>query len=196
MPDVPDDPSAVDDHLEPDANADAETAPASKAGRLLGRLKRSPVATRFLEKLRSLDKRERLMLGGSVGGLLLAAIIVPITLFGGAHTPKPVVVSLGGPLVQHEFPMFLADLIPARRRSAHVKLKMIVEIEAEALPRLTDKENAVTASVIAHLRDKKREDLYGKDGINQLRGELLAVINEEIAPARASSILFTEFLVD
>lgn len=190
MGDHTDDPATADDLQGPDT--DETPASPSKLGRLTAKLKRLPL----VGKVRALDKRKRLIVGASGGVLLLAGIVVPLLLLGGDDHPKPVVVSLGGPLVQHEFPMFLADLTPSRRRSSHVKMKMIIEIDAEHLHRLTEEENAVMAAVIAHLRDQKREDLYGKDGTTRLRNQLLAIINHEIAPAHASSILFTEFLVD
>jgi flagellar basal body-associated protein FliL len=177
-----DDPSLVDDGEE-------ESKPKSKILRTLERL---PGATKFL----SLDKKKRIAIAAAGGLIVISGIAAPVFLVGGDEVQREVVVTLGEPLVQHEFPLFLADLTPTRRRSSHVKMKMIVEIDAEGLHVLTDKENDIMAAVLAHLRDQTREVLYGKEGTARLRRELLDVVNQEIKPNRADSILFTELLIN
>lgn len=184
-----DGPDSDDPSLEEKNEGEEESKPKSKIVRKLERL---PGATKF----QSLDKKKRIAIAAAGGLIVISSIATPVFLVGGNEVQREVVVTLGEPLVQHEFPLFLADLTPTRRRSSHIKMKMIVEIDAEGLHVLTDKENDIMAAVLAHLRDQTREVLYGKQGTARLRRELLDVVNHEIKPNRADSILFTELLID
>jgi flagellar basal body-associated protein FliL len=57
-------------------------------------------------------------------------------------------------------------------------------------------EIGVIDAVLAHLRTQRRDDLAGEAGAERLRSNLLAVINGEIAPAQARTILFKRYLMD
>ena len=138
---------------------------------------------------------------------IVAAAIVPIAIAGGGafylvgggdedEGPGSATIDLGGPLVYHELPEFLADLQPEGPTSHHIKLQIVAELPEDHVPMMAKYEIGVVDAVLAHLRTQRRDDLTGEAGAERLRSSLLAVINSEIAPAQARTILFKRFLMD
>jgi flagellar basal body-associated protein FliL len=138
---------------------------------------------------------------------IVAAAIVAIAIAGGGafylfwggdedEGPGSATIDLGGPLVYHELPEFLADLQPEGPTAHHIKLQIVAEIPVDHVPMMAKHEIGVVDAVLAHLRTQRRDDLNGEAGAERLRSNLLAVINGEIAPAQVRTILFKRYLMD
>ena len=137
----------------------------------------------------------------------VAAAIVAMAIAGGGvfylvwggdqdDGPGSATIDLGGPLVYHELPEFLADLQPEGPTAHHIKLQIVAEIPEDHVPMMAKHEIGVVDAVLAHLRTQRRDDLTGEAGAERLRSNLLAVINGEIAPAHVRTILFKRYLMD
>ncbi len=105
-------------------------------------------------------------------------------------------IELGGPLVYHELPEFLVDLQTEGRTAHHIKLQIVAELSENHVPLITKQEIGVVDAVLAHLRAQRYADLTGEAGAERLRSNLLAIINGQIAPAQAKTILFKRYLMD
>jgi len=138
---------------------------------------------------------------------IVAAAIVAIAIAGGGVSylvwggdedegPGSATIDLGGPLVYHELPEFLGDLRPEGATTHHIKLQIVAELPEDHVPLMARHEIGVVDAVLAHLRTQRRDDLTGEAGAERLRSNLLAVINGEIAPAQARTILFKRYLMD
>ena len=136
---------------------------------------------------------------------IFAAAIVVVILAGGGisywiwgsdEDSASATIELGGPLVYHELPEFLVDLRKEGRRTHHLKLQIVAEVPENHLQMFTKHEIGVIDAVLAHLRTQTRADLTGEVGAERLRSNLLAIINDLIAPAQAKTILFKQFLMD
>jgi len=138
---------------------------------------------------------------------IVAAAIVAIAIAGGGVSylvwggdedegPGSATIDLGGPLVYHELPEFLGDLRPEGATTHHIKLQIVAELPEDHVPMMAKHEIGVIDAVLAHLRTQRRDDLTGEAGAERLRWNLLAVINGEIAPAHARTILFKRYLMD
>ena len=99
--------------------------------------------------------------------------------------------SLGSPTT-HELPRFKADLKTGRCRAPSLRTVIVISLNSQYLSALQEAETKVLDQVQMHLRDQERQDLVGKVGTNNLR---LNIINNIIAPARISKVLFKEFLL-
>ena len=138
---------------------------------------------------------------------IVVAAIMAIAIVGGGvaylvwggdedEGPGSATIDLGGPLVYHELPEVLADLQPEGRTTPHIKLRIVAELPEDHVPIMTQHEIGVVDAVLAHLRTQSRDDLMGEAGAERLRSNLLAVINDEIAPAQVRTILFKRYLMD
>jgi flagellar basal body-associated protein FliL len=139
--------------------------------------------------------------------VIVAAAIVAVTVAGGAisylvwggdgsEASASATIELGGPLVYHELPEFLGDLQTEGRTTHHIKLLIVAELPEDHVPLMAKREIGIIDAVLAYLRTQKRDDLTGEAGAEHLRSNLLAVINGEIAPAHARTILFKRYLMD
>lgn len=99
--------------------------------------------------------------------------------------------------VYYDVPEFLVDLNSSdRRKSSFLKMKVAIELEKQAdveileayMPRVRD-------NFITYLRELRASDLSGSAGLYRLREELMLRINQAIAPAKVSNILFREIVV-
>jgi flagellar basal body-associated protein FliL len=62
--------------------------------------------------------------------------------------------------------------------------------------RLEEQQNAVEEAIKARLRHFDRRELEGNAGAERLRNEVLGIVNDTIAPARASRVLYQQFVLD
>ncbi|MBT6096235.1 MAG: hypothetical protein HOH04_15220 [Rhodospirillaceae bacterium] len=103
-------------------------------------------------------------------------------------------ISLAAP-VRHPLPLIKADLKTGRCRSPFLRVEVVVQVNEDDIDLLIDNETAIVDGVRTHLRDQERQDLVGKAGTNQLRFDLVNIVNKVIAPARVHGILFKDFLL-
>ena len=103
--------------------------------------------------------------------------------------------SLGSPTT-HELPRFKADLKTGRCRAPYLRTVIVISLNSRHLPALQDSETKVLDQVQMHLRDQERQDLVGKAGTDNLRFDIAKIINNIIAPAQISTVLFKEFLLN
>jgi flagellar protein FliL len=103
-------------------------------------------------------------------------------------------IELGVP-ASFPLPVIKADLKTGRCRAPFLKVEVVVLLNQNDLDKIEDKQVEVIDGVRAHLRDQERQDLAGKAGTDQLRFDLINVINKVIAPARVNGILFKDFLL-
>ena len=138
---------------------------------------------------------------------IVVAAIVAIAIVGGGvsylvwggdenDAPGSATIDLGGPLVYHELPEFLANLHREGPKAHHIKLQIVAELPEDHVQIMAEHEIGVVDAVLAHLRTQRRDDLTGEAGAERLRSNLLAVINNEIAPAQVRTILFKRYLMD
>jgi len=135
--------------------------------------------------------------------LLAAAALVVVVggigafiFLGGHDEPGVVTIDIGGETVYHEFPEILTHLAGGETTSNHVRMEIVIELPESHVDVLQDKEPAILDAIQSYLRGKTREELAGEAGAERLRGELLVMINQRIAPAEAKDILFKTFLID
>ena len=102
--------------------------------------------------------------------------------------------SLGSPTT-HELPRFKADLKTGRCRAPSLRTVIVISLNSQHLSALQESETKVLDQVQMHLRDQERQDLVGKAGTDNLRLNIATIINNIIAPARISKVLFKEFLL-
>lgn len=127
-----------------------------------------------------------------VGAGAIGAYVFP----SGHDEPGVVTIDLGGATVYHEFPEILTHLSGGEGSSDHTKLEIVIELPEDHVDVLQEQEPAIVDAIQSYLRGKTREDLAGEAGAERLRGELLVMINQRIAPAEAKDILFKTFLID
>ena len=102
--------------------------------------------------------------------------------------------SLGSPTT-HELPRFKADLKTGRCRAPSLRTVIVISLNSQHLSALQASETKVLDQVQMHLRDQERQDLVGKAGTDNLRFDIANIINNIIAPAQISTVLFKEFLL-
>ena len=102
--------------------------------------------------------------------------------------------SLGSPTT-HELPRFTADLKTGRCRAPSLRTVIVISLNSQHLSALQEAETTVLDQVQMHLRDQERQDLVGKAGTDNLRFDIANIINNIIAPAQISTVLFKEFLL-
>ena len=138
------------------------------------------------------------ILAAAIVAIAIAAGGVSYLVWGGDEDEGPgtATIDLGGPLVYRELPEVLADLQPEGPTTHHIKLQIVAELPEDYVSMMSKHEIGVIDAVLAHLRTQRRDDLTGEAGAERLRSNLLAVINGEIAPAQARTILFKRYLMD
>ena len=102
--------------------------------------------------------------------------------------------SLGSPTT-HELPRFKADLKTGRCRAPSLRTVIVISLNSQHLSALQESETKVLDQVQMHLRNQERQDLVGKAGTDNLRFDIANIINNIIAPAQISTVLFKEFLL-
>lgn len=142
--------------------------------------------------------RLRVIVGAAILVIAVAGGGISYLVWGGDdnEAPASATIDLGGPLVYHELPEFLADLQTEGRTAHHIKLLIVAELPEDHVPLMAKREIGIVDAVLAYLRKQRRDDLTGEAGAEHLRSDLLAVINGEIAPAHARTILFKRYLMD
>lgn len=141
----------------------------------------------------------------SEGGLSIALVVVAIILVvvswisilpsdkGGM---RAVSAAVAGPLVLHSLPNFVVDLKSPGSYSHKASLGILVEVPEEIVPRLEERQAQIVSELQIKLRERQRRELVGEAGAEMLRQELLDIVDAEIAPEHARSILFSRFIVD
>lgn len=135
---------------------------------------------------------------------VVAAILFGVAAGGGyvlwtlSDDPGVVTIDLDRETVYFEMPELLTHLksSDSGTRSDHIKLQIVVEISEDQVSSLEAKQDAIADAVQSYLHGKERKELSGEAGAEQLRAELLLMIDQRIAPAEAKDILFKTFLLD
>jgi flagellar basal body-associated protein FliL len=107
---------------------------------------------------------------------------------------QSVQLKLSKPIV-HTLPDIAADLKTGKCKSTFLRAVIGVELSAEDLPRLESSLTKIMDGILTHLRDQERENFVGKAGAEQLRFDLLSIVNKNIQPARAHAILFNKLIL-
>jgi len=115
-------------------------------------------------------------------------------LFGIEHERNTATIDLGKP-VSYELPQIVADLKTGKCRAPFLRATIKVQLSKPDLDKLQDHQDLVMERILMHLRDQERQDLSGKAGSDQLRFDLVKIINTAIAPVRVHGILFKEFML-
>lgn len=131
-----------------------------------------------------------LLVVGGAGGWFSGVIPKMLGHEGGAHAAVVVAPTF------FDLPDIIANLNTGARRAAFIKLKAKLELaRAEdtagvqaALPRVLD-------LFQSYLREMRPEELRGTASTYRLREELLARTNLAVSPARVTSVLFIEMIV-
>jgi flagellar basal body-associated protein FliL len=166
-------------------------------GELLGGTEpKGRFATLRIALVRAVAGRRRRSIAMISATVALAALAVGslIVLGDGGH--QDVTIELGGPLVFHPMPEFLADLRPAGGRTPHLRLAIVVQTTEDDAAEIERRQVELMAAIQLELRDMSQADLVGREGAERLRGVLRDAINREIAPAQVRTVLFTQFLLD
>ncbi len=142
------------------------------------------------------SRNKRWLIIAAAALLVIFGAIGAYVFFGGHDEPGTVTIEIGGETVYHELPEILTHLTGEETSSNHVKLEIIIEVLESHVGVLQNKEPAIVDAIQAYLRGKTREELAGEAGAERLRGELLIMINQRIAPGEANDILFKTFLID
>ena len=132
---------------------------------------------------------------GLAVSVLLAAVSVLSALPAEKGGARAVTVAIGS-TSYHPLPDLVADLKTSGSRSHYLQLAAVLEVPEEALARLRAEETRILSDVQTRLRELQREDLAGAAGLERVRRDIVEVVDRHIAPARASGVLFTKFLVD
>jgi hypothetical protein len=109
---------------------------------------------------------------------------------------RAVTARLAGPLTHHKLPEMIADLKPMGRKTHYVQVVAVIELPEDAVPMLIENEAPIIAAVQTRLRDSDRKALVGSEGVQKVRNEMIAIIDQRIAPHRVHAVLFTRFLLD
>ncbi|MEX0583819.1 MAG: flagellar basal body-associated FliL family protein [Sneathiella sp.] len=135
-----------------------------------------------------------LVIGGGAGGAYFAGMF---------DTPEPTeeeiaakAAAMNKKVVFYDLPEMLVNLNSTTSSSSFLKLGVSLELEDESviadlellIPRIMD-------NFQVYLRELRKEDLNGSQGVYRLKEELLMRINNSISPVKVSDILFKEMLV-
>ena len=143
----------------------------------------------------ALLRPDYLAAAGFAASLLLAAASVLSALPAEKGGARAVTVAVGS-ISYHPLPEVVADLKTARGRSHYLQLVAVLEVPEEAIARLQADEAHILSDLQTRLRELQREDLAGAAGLERVRRDMVEVVDRHIAPARASGVLFTKFLLD
>jgi flagellar basal body-associated protein FliL len=111
-------------------------------------------------------------------------------------TPPEVTLELNEATAFYSLPSFIAELKHGNARVHILQLALAVETPASQQLRLEEQQNAIEEAIKARLRGFDRRELEGNAGAERLRGEVLASVNDAIAPAKASRVLYQQFVLD
>lgn len=152
-------------------------------------------------KKKKMSKKKLLgIVGGGVLGLLVVGGGIGFflgafdSLLGIEREKTKAEIDLGVP-VRHPLPLIKADLKTGRCRSPFLRVEVVVQANAGDIDLLEDKVDEIVDGVRTHLRDQERQDLVGKAGTDQLRFDLVNIINKVIAPSRVHGVLFKDFIL-
>jgi len=115
-------------------------------------------------------------------------------LFGIQEETKTAELELGNP-VTHVLPQIKADLKTSKCKSPFLRATISVQLSENDLERIQEAQDKVMDQLITHLRDQERQDLVGKAGSDQLRFDIVSIINNVIKPSRIHGIIFKEFVL-
>lgn len=135
-----------------------------------------------------------LVIGGGAGGAYFAGVF---------DAPEPTeeeiaakAAEVNKKVVFYDLPEMLVNLNSGNSSSSFLKLGVSLELEDEAsipdlellIPRIID-------NFQVYLRELRKEDLNGSQGVFRLKEELLMRINSSAAPVKVNDVLFKEMLV-
>jgi len=134
-----------------------------------------------------------LVVGGGSAAFFLGAFDF---IFGGPKTtaivalPEP-----PEPPVMYSFPPMLVDLKTGACRSNYLKFEFILEVSESYTAQIKKLEPKLIEAFQMHLREQERKDLVGRAGSDRLRKGLLRIVDANIRPNRAESIIFKQFIL-
>ncbi|MFC4270624.1 flagellar basal body protein FliL [Sneathiella chungangensis] len=135
-----------------------------------------------------------LIIGGGAGGAYYAGVF---------DTPEPTeeeiaakAAEMNKKVVFYDLPEMLVNLNSSTSSSSFLKLGVSLELADEAaiadlellIPRIMD-------NFQVYLRELRKEDLNGSQGVFRLKEELLMRINNSATPVKVNDVLFKELLV-
>jgi flagellar basal body-associated protein FliL len=139
----------------------------------------------------------------SVATMLAAAAFAAAALAAGAvavslwqSAPQEVTLELNEADAFSSLPSFIAELKQGKARVHVLQLALAVEMPASQQWRLEGQQSAVEEAIKTRLRHFDRRELEENAGADRLRDEVLAIVNDAIAPAAASRVLFRQFVLD
>jgi len=100
-----------------------------------------------------------------------------------------------GPMTTYIFPKVLADLKTGLCRANYLSMSFMVEVGKNYTKSLQTHEVKLVEGVMLHLRSLERKDLVGKVGSDQLRVDIINIINAKIKPGRVEGVIFKEFIL-
>jgi len=153
-----------------------------------------------VEQAKTRKKKKIIIAAAGLLGLLV--IVGGISYFMGWLNPllgihegsKTAEIQLGAP-ISFELPQIKADLKTGQCRAPFLRTTISVQLSENDVTRLQNSQEKLMDQIIIHLRDQERQDLVGKAGSNQLRFDLVNIINNVISPARIFGITFKEFVL-
>ena len=135
-----------------------------------------------------------LVVGGGAGGAYFAGVF-------DSHEPTEEEIAaeaaeINKKVVFYDLPEMLVNLNSGNASSSFLKIGVSLELQDEAaiadlellMPRIMD-------NFQVYLRELRKEDLNGSQGIFRLKEELLMRINNSATPVKVSDVLFKELLV-
>lgn len=141
-----------------------------------------------------LQGRCRLLVASVLGAAALAGGAVGISLWQGA--PQEVTLELNEATAFYSLPSFIAELKHGKTRVHVLQLALAVEVPASQQWRLEGQQSAIEEAIKARLRHFDRRELEGNVGADRLRNEVFAIVNNAIAPAGASRVLYRQYLLN
>jgi flagellar basal body-associated protein FliL len=129
-----------------------------------------------------------------MGAAALAAGAIGASPWRGA--PQEVTLELNEATAFYSLPSFIAELKHGSARAHFLQLALAVEMPASQQSRLEEQQSAIEEAIKARLRYFDRRELEGNAGAERLRDEVLAIVNDAIAPARASRVLYQQLVLD
>lgn len=132
-----------------------------------------------------------LLIIGAGGAFMFGAFDA---LFGIQREKTSAELELGAP-VTVELPQIKADLKTGRCRAPFMRATVAVILNSRFKDLLTEKNSEVMEGIILHLRDQERQDIVGKKGAEQLKFDLVRILNNVLSPARIETVIFKELLL-
>ena len=100
-----------------------------------------------------------------------------------------------GTTVSYELPQFKADLKTGTCKAPFLRAQFSIQLSSNDVPLITAGQDKLMEQIILHLRSQERQDMAGKEGAEQLRFDLVRIINTVIAPSRIFGITYKEFVL-